>query len=51
MEVIYARLSRSGALALTLGIISAILGVTAGVLGIINGARLLAARKDLFYNT
>ncbi|MBR6114848.1 MAG: hypothetical protein IKQ10_06640 [Oscillospiraceae bacterium] len=51
MEELYARLSRSGAMALTLGIISVVLGIAAGVLGIINGAKLLNARRDLFYNT
>ena len=48
MEEIYARLSRSGALALTLGIISVIFGIAVGTLGIVSGAKLLrAARRSL----
>ena len=48
MEEIYIRLSRSGILALTLGIISVVFGLAAGTLGIVSGARLLkAARRSL----
>ena len=47
-EEISARLTRSGALALTLGIISVVFGVAAGTLGIVSGAKLLrAARRSL----
>lgn len=49
MEEIYVRLSRSGVLALTLGIISVVFGVAVGTLGIVSGAKLLrAARRSLF---
>jgi len=48
MEEIYLRLSRSGILALTLGIISVVFGIAAGTLGIVSGAKLLkAARRSL----
>ena len=45
MEEICARLSRSGALALTLGILTLVFGVAAGVLGIVNGGKLLYHRS------
>ena len=48
IEEIYLRLSRSGILALTLGIISVVFGIAAGTLGIVSGAKLLkAARRSL----
>ena len=48
MEEIYARMTRSGVTALTLGIVSVVFGLAAGVLGIVTGAKLLrAARRSL----
>lgn len=48
MEEIYARLTRSGVTALTLGIVSVVFGLAVGVLGIVTGAKLLrAARRSL----
>ena len=47
MEEIYARLSRSGALALTLGILTLVFGVAAGVLGIVNGGKRLYQRSRI----
>lgn len=48
MEEIYARLTRSGILTLTLGIISVVFGLAVGVLSIVSGAKLLrAARRSL----
>lgn len=48
MEEIYVRLTRSGVMALTLGIVSVVFGLAAGVLGIVSGAKLLrAARRSL----
>ena len=40
MEEIYTRLTRSGVIALTLGIVSVVFGLAAGVLGIVSGAKL-----------
>ena len=42
MEENYARLTRSGVTALTLGIVSVVFGLAAGVLGIVTGAKLFA---------
>ncbi len=47
MEDTYNRLTRSGAEALTLGILTLVFGVTVGVLGIVNGGKLLHQRKRL----
>ena len=47
MEDTYKRLTRSGAEALTLGILTLLFGVTAGVLGIVNGGKLLHQRSRL----
>jgi len=41
------RLTRSGAEALTLGILTILFGVTTGVLSIVNGGKLLSQRKKL----
>ena len=41
------KLTRSGAQALTLGILTLVFGVTAGVLGIVNGGKLLHEGKML----
>ena len=41
------RLARSGAQALTLGILTLLFGVTTGVLNIVNGGKLLAQRRKL----
>ncbi len=41
------RLTRSGAQALTLGILTLLFGVTTGVLNIVNGGKLLAQRRKL----
>lgn len=40
-------MSRSGAEALTLGILTLVFGVTTGVLGIVNGGRLLHESRKL----
>ena len=47
MEETYTRLTRSGAQALTLGILTLVFGITTGVLGIVNGGKLLHQRKAL----
>lgn len=47
MERIYGKLTGAGVMSLVLGIVTVLLGTAAGVLGIINGAGLLAARRDL----
>ena len=47
MKDTYTRLTRSGAQALTLGILTLIFGVTTGVLGIVNGGKLLHESKKL----
>ena len=47
MDEMYSRLTRSGAQALTLGILTLAFGVTAGVLGIVNGGKLLHQRRAL----
>ena len=47
MKDTYTRLTRSGAQALTLGILTLVFGVTAGVLGIVNGGKLLHESKKL----
>lgn len=41
------RLARSGAQALTLGILTILFGVTTGVLSIVSGGKLLSQRKKL----
>ena len=41
------RLKRSGAHALTLGILTLVFGATVGVLGIVNGCLLLRAARKL----
>ena len=41
------RLTRSGAQALTLGILSILFGITTGVLQIVNGGKLLHQRSKL----
>lgn len=41
------RLTRSGAQALTLGVLTLLFGVTTGVLNIVNGGKLLRQRKKL----
>ena len=47
MKETYPCMSRSGAEALTLGILTLIFGVTVGVLNIVNGGRLLHQRRAL----
>lgn len=47
MEETKKRLIRSGAQALTLGILTLAFGVTAGVLGIVNGGKLLRQSRTL----
>jgi len=47
MEETYSRLTKSGAQALTLGILTLIFGVTTGVLQIVSGGKLLHQRKRM----
>ena len=41
------RLARSGAQALTLGVLTLVFGVTTGILNIVNGGKLLRQRRKL----
>ena len=47
MQDTYTRLTRAGAQALTLGILTLVFGITTGVLNIVNGGKLLHQRKAL----
>ena len=47
LEDINKRLTRSGALSLTLGILTILFGVTTGVLNIVSGGKLLSQRRKL----
>lgn len=46
-EKIYKTMSKSGACALTLGIIVLVIGVVSGVLMIVNGAKLMKRKYEI----
>lgn len=48
-EKTYKMVSRSGALNITLGVISLVIGITAGILLIISGGRLLAGKSKILF--
>lgn len=45
----YHLMTQTGAGDVTIGIIMIVVGVSAGIIAIVNGARLLAGRKDLTF--
>ena len=46
-EKIYRTLSATGAGVIVIGILVIVVGLSAGVIAIVNGARLLASRKNI----
>lgn len=48
-EKIYKTMSRSGALAIVIGVISIVAGLTSGVLLLVSGGRLLADKSKILF--
>lgn len=48
-EKIYKTMSFTGAWDIAIGVVVMIVGISAGILAVINGARLLAARKNILF--
>ncbi|MCM1083904.1 MAG: hypothetical protein NC393_12380 [Clostridium sp.] len=49
MEKLYEKMNSIGISSIVMGIVTIAVGVGAGVLMIVNGARLLAAKKDITF--
>lgn len=43
----YKRITEIGAANLAIGVLVMVVGIVAGILSVVNGARLLASRKDM----